>query len=199
MRVGTAFLLPLLALFGFGFFLAYSFTLSRELSESRTQFAQLQAERQILDAQYQALLQEKNRLTGQVSNLSGENESLRRQVNTLATQGLLLSNQVESLQGQLDLAKRLNPLLAWLIPVPSQPGALAFLIVPMVPLSLGAAYIITRRKAINPLKRPAKRWELDPTICQALLTREEFHIILMYRRFRSEFEGKPRLDNPSLR
>lgn len=184
MRVGAAILLPLLALFGFGFSLAYSFNLSRELTESRTQFAQLQAERQSLEAQYQALLQENNRLTGQVSSLSGENQSLRRQVNTLATQRLLLANQVEVLQGKLDLAKKANQLLTWLGPAPNQPGSLALLVVPMLPLSLGVAYLLSHRKATHSVARSLVAQGQVPAAFPALLTREEFHILSQYRRTR---------------
>jgi len=185
MRVGTAIFLGLLALFGFGFFLAHSFNLSQELTEARAQLARLQAESQMLEAQYQALLEEKNRLTDQVSGLAGENGDLRRQVHTLEAERLSLTRQIQTLQAKLGLAARANPLLAWLVFGAPGRGIAALLVVPMVPLSLGVAYILTHGRAANSPSGSTNGRDSNHTTIRALLTREEFHLIARHRRSRA--------------
>jgi cell division protein FtsB len=187
MRVGTAILLPLLALFGFGFFLAFSFNLSRELIETRNQLTGLQTEKQALEAKYQALIVETNRLTGQVSGLTSENEDLRRRIDTLEVERVSLTHEIETLQGQLALAQKANSLFAWLVSGPAERSPLALLvIVPMLPLSLGTAYVIGHHKGRRPPVRPANRLEPSSATFQGLLTREEFHIIAQYRKLRPQ-------------
>ena len=175
MRVGTAIFLLFLALFGFGYFLAHSVNLSQELDETRQQLARLQQESRALEAQYRILLEERNRLTGQVTGLTGENENLRRRIDTLETERVALSRQIESLEGQVVLAQRANGLFGWLV---SDHGPLALLIVPALPLSLGAAYVMAHRKAAN----PSSRLPTNPATFRALLTREEMYLLRQHRR-----------------
>jgi|KBSSwiStaDraftv2_1062776.scaffolds.fasta_scaffold905784_2 hypothetical protein len=183
MRFGSIILLPLLALIGFGFFLAYSINLSSELIETRAHLAQVQAERQALEAQYQALVEEKNHLTVQLSGLAGENTDLRLRLGTLESERQTLSSQVETMQAQLNHAQRTNLLLSGLFS--SSVGRLAAtLVVPIIPLSLGAVYAITRPKGARKPTLPRSLSTEPHTKIQATLTREEFHLITQRRRSR---------------
>ena len=177
--LGNVILLLLLALGGFGFLLSYSLNLTRELAETKSQLARMQSEVQTFEARYQALAEEKNRLTELVSGLNSENAGLRTRVQSLETERLELAGQIETLQKQVALTREADPIIAWLVSTTTGRLATLFLL-PAVPLSFGAVYIIARRKATASLKSR----EGDQATVQAVLTREEFHFIVERRRSR---------------
>lgn len=182
MRVGNVVLFILLALTGFGFCLAYSINLSRELTDTRALLSQVQAERQALEAKYQALAEEKNRLASQVSDLSGKNVNLRQRVEDLKSERLLLTNQLDGLQKQLALVQKANPLLTWLLSLPAGHVAVAALMVPVVPLSLGAIYVMSHAKNIRFDGTQRKHGQAGLVKFHGDLTRDELHLIAQHRR-----------------
>lgn len=178
----TVFLL-LVALFGFGFLLSHSINLTMELTKTKNQLERVQSDMQMLKAQYGALVEAKNQLTEQVARLISENNGLRIKGETLEAERLALTSQIETLQRQLDFVEKANPILAWLVSARVRSVA-ALLVVPVVPLSFGAVYMITHQKANKPTVASKKgRRESQPTF-QAALTREELHFIAQHRRSR---------------
>jgi hypothetical protein len=179
--LGNTIFLLLVALFGFGFLLAYSFNLMKELTDTKGQLTQMQAEMQALQIQYQTAVDEKNKLTEQVSGLISENTALQIRVRTLEAEHQALTGNIEALQMQLDLVEKAHPLLAWLVSTSQGHITTALLVVPVVPLSLAAMYIMVHPKTTNPYI-PANRLEKGQTTIRTALTREEFHLIAQYRR-----------------
>ena len=182
--LANPFFLLLIALFGFGFLMDHSINLSRELTEARDQLTRMQSEMQSLQAQYQAILGERNQLTEQVSRLTNENSALQARIQSLDSERLALSAQIEILQNQLNLAKKANPLLARLIAFPKRGLAAALILVPMLPLSLGAVYVMTHPKKTDRPVTQADRTAGQESF-QATLTREELHFIARRRRSHS--------------
>ena len=182
MRIGTVLLLLLLALFGSGFLLDRSLNLTEDLTATQEQLAQLQAQQRTIEAQYQALLTENDRLTQQVSGLTVENEDLRTRLEAMQGQRKELNDQIALLQNQLDVAQAANHVLDPLTNASAGRIALGLLIVPILPLSLGAAYIMTHPKVTHVAKQPKARTD-DHETFQAAVTREELHMISQRRRF----------------
>ena len=173
-------LLLLLVPIGCGFLLSSTLSLNQELTEAKDQLARMQADMQMLQAQYQALVEEKSRLAEQVSGLTGENAGLRARVETLEAERLVLTGQIDALQGKLAFIEAVNSIPAWL--GSSARRVAALLILPVVPLSFGAVYVMTHQKATNrPAVRTKRRGQRQNTF-QAELTREEFHILAQLRR-----------------
>ena len=180
MRIGSILFLLLLALFGFGFLLSHSITLNQELTDAQDQLAHLQTQQQALEVQYQALLEERNRLTSQVSSLTADNENLRTRVSTLEAERQSLTEQIETLQKQLNLAQRANPILNWLVSAHVERLTAALLVVPILPLSLGAVYIMTYPKGAHFLA-PTNNVTPGKAKYRATLTREELQWIARRR------------------
>lgn len=178
MRISTIVALPLLALIGFGYFLSHSISTSRELLETREQLAQIQAAHQALELQYQTLVQEKNSLAAQAEALRHENADLHEQVTALGTQRQALASQIEPMRTRLALLEEANPLLTQLLALPAGQLA-AFLLVPMLPLSIGAVYVMVHAKTSR-----NKGPQTEGTF-QAALTREELQWIARRRRQKS--------------
>jgi hypothetical protein len=183
MSVGNFILLTLLALIGLRYCLAYNIGLSQELIETRRQLLQVQAERQALDAQYQSLMEEKNQLADQVSGMTNENEELRVQMKTLKDEQQVLNSQIEDLQKELKLIHKANPILAWFFAGPIE-KVVAILLLPILPLSLGAAYIMTHAKEIRGTGATVSYSGQRQTTFQVGVTREELHLIALHRRSR---------------
>lgn len=181
MRTGNVILLILLVLIGFGFLLYYSIDLTRELAQTRNDLAQMQAAMQSLEAQYQALLEENERLNGQVAGLTEQNVALQSQLRTLEDQTDALDEQVQVLQAKLALMEQAHPILAWL--ASSSPYRLAALFVmPMVPITFGVVYVAAHRKTAGPGAAPATRGAGSQPAVHAALTPEEFQLIMQRRR-----------------
>jgi hypothetical protein len=172
--------LPLLALIGFGFCLAFNMNLTKELMETREQLARAQSERQTLEAQYLRLVQANNDLSAQISARSAENAGLQRQLETIKTERRMLSEQVTTLQNQMALFRRANPLLDSFVSSPVKKLA-AVLLLPVVPISLGAIYVRKHTKRAGGVaKRKMSTNDLDTY--QVALTREELNWIERQRR-----------------
>jgi cell division protein FtsB len=181
--IGSVILIVVLVLISFGFLVDYSLNLHQELIDTRDQFAHMQAEMQTLQAQYQAMVEEKNRLTEQIVGLTGDNAGLRARIETLEADRRALMGQIDTLQSKLALIENANPILVWL--VSSSDGRVAALLVlPILPLSFGAVYVMTHQKSTNLPAASTKGLSLGQTTFQAALTREEFHLITRHRRSR---------------
>jgi cell division protein FtsB len=174
MRFSNIVLLLLITLVGFGFLLSHTINLQEELTQTRSQLARMEAE-------LQALIEEKALLTGQVSGLSNENDGLRARVEALEAERLALTDQIDILQRKLALVEVANPILIW--PLSTSVGRVAALVgLPMVPLSLGAAYVMNYKRATQlPAIRRCGTGRTQTTF-QGALTREEFHLIALRRR-----------------
>ena len=181
MRIlGSVMFVLLLALFGFGFSLAYTVSLSRQLTEMQTQLANLQGELQAVRVQYAMLLEERNQLAAQAAGLSSENAALRARIETLESERQSLGGQIQSLQRRLALIAEADSLLGWLNS--SFVGRLAaLLVVPVMPLSFGAVYILRHRRITRPQAASTK----SSAPFQAALTREEFHELGRLRKSRA--------------
>jgi len=177
----TVFLL-IVALFGLGFLLDHSINLSRELTETRAQLTRMQAEVQSLQAQYQAILNEKNQLYGQVSKLANENSALQARVQTLDSERQALDAQITVLQRQVYLIQNASPWLAWLVSIPKGHLMTALIFVPVLPLSLGAVYVVTHSRNTSPRFHLLNRTGTPHDQIQATLTREEVRFLARHRR-----------------
>ena len=181
MRFSNIVLLLLITLVAFGFLLSHSINLNAQLTQTRVQLAQTQAEIQALNNKYQALIWEKNHLTEQASRLSSDNASLQTRVETLEAERLALTGQIEELQSKLALIEAAHPILTWLVSDPMG-RVLAMIVMPIVPLSLGTVYVMVNKKSTNlPVSRRNGSGGRQTTI-QAALTRDEFHLIAMRRK-----------------
>jgi hypothetical protein len=184
MRFSNIVLLLLITLVAFGFLLSHSINLNEQLTQTRDQLAQAEADVQRLEGQYQAIVQEKNQLAGQVSGLNNINEGLQARVETFEAERLALTAQIEELQNKLALMEAAHPILTWLLSSPTG-RVIAMVVLPLVPLSLGTVYVIANKKVTNlPTSQRSGSGGSQITF-QATLTREEFHLIAMRRRSRS--------------
>lgn len=185
MKIGTVILVLLLALFGSGFLLSQTMHLTEELNANQEQLARLQLEKQSLEAQYQALLNERNQLAQRATGLSVENEELHSQLDAMQTERRNLNDQIATLQNQLQVVQRSNRLVTGLANALTGHIALAILILPSLPLSMGAVYVMTHPKKTKPDARQTYSSRHQGTI-QATLTRDELHQIAQQRRLKGE-------------
>jgi len=172
--LGNTIFLLLAALFGFGFLLAYSLNITKELTETRAQLTRIQI-------QYQAMVDEKNRMAEQVSGLTGENTTLQSRVEAQEAERHALTSQIETLEMQLDIIEKANPFLAWLVTTSKGRVAATLLVVPIAPLSLAAMYRMFYPKATN-LPTLVNSHQRGGATIQASLTRDELHLIAQRRR-----------------
>ena len=179
--LGSVLFLLFLAIFGFGFSLSHSFNLTKELATTRQQINALQAEKQDLQSHYQNLELENKRLATQLQEQRGENADQQAQLERLETERAALARQIEMYQNRLAALEKVHPLLTWLNN--SSAGRFASLIVlPSLPLSLGAIYIFKSRK--RTASQP-QRSSISPVRHHkqlVVLTLEECHMLAQLRR-----------------
>ena len=140
----------LLVVIGFGFLLSDRIHIGNDLDVARDQLAgtkEILSQREI---ENEALKLENERLVAQINALTSENQGLRAQINTLVNERVVLLSQQKAAQSNFSLVAQENLLLEWFTSTPWRPLVAALLFLPVLPLSVGAAYIVTRRKATIP-------------------------------------------------
>ena len=183
--IGNIIMVQLMALFGCGFLVAYSLNITQELTETKEQLAQTQMELRTLEAQYQAVIEEKKQLKEQIMELTSENTDLLAKVESLEVEKQILSDKIFTIQNKLEILEKNNPVLTWLASSPAKYFTVLF-VLPIVPISFGTAYVISyqKKKKAFQAHRMNNQRENQSTVLTKL-TRDEFHIIAQYRRYRS--------------
>ena len=181
MRFSDIVLLLLITLVAFGFLLSHSINLNEQLTQTRVQLAETQAAMQELNNKYQIIAWEKAHLTEQVSGLRIDNVNLQARVETLEAERLTLTAQMEELQSKLALIEAATPTLVWLVSNPMG-LALAWIVIPIVPISLGTVFVMTHKKPTNATASHGNGKRGSQTTIQAVLTRDEFHLVAMRRK-----------------
>src|SRR3989304_1826619 len=180
MRIGSAITILLGLLVGFGYLFSDNMHTRKDLAEANQRIASLLRVRDAIQGQLDGANSEVAALTAQNDELKRQGLLLDGQIKQIQEENLRINNENAKLQTQLDEMKKLNPVIENLVrPLPK--SLKLALLVPILPVSLAATFIIYRynqhhssRKNNQP-KTPKRHVSVK-------LTEEEMKEIIQMRR-----------------
>lgn len=179
MRVGTALLIMLFILVGFGYLLSNNIQVTGELADSRNQVIQLKKEIGILQAQYNSVYTENAQLKYRVSRLEEENILFMEQVQDLKAENASLKARFDHLWNTKGHPKSSLSFLTNIMMLISD--SLTFvLFIPILPLSIGMI-ILTRYLKLSS-RRTKALGDNNQLSTYVRLTKEELKQVINARR-----------------
>ncbi|MBI5963741.1 MAG: hypothetical protein HY863_09730 [Chloroflexi bacterium] len=179
--IGTVLFLMLFILVGFGFLLSDNLNVRRELVATSNQIAQVEDQLQAIQEQYNAVRSENKKLEDQRALLTQENSLLHGKIQRLQEENAAAKVQNTQLQAEVNFLKATASLLARL-KIASSNSLASAILVPLFPISLGAAWILVSRNTRNSTRKKGNGTCHAGRSMQIKVTEEEMKQVVDLRR-----------------